>query len=69
MAETADNRPQVAKTKRPNTPKVRYMDKTYEIVGKTGNTIRVSDGFAEFCILAEKAKPTNKEARELYKNG
>lgn len=53
--------------KKPNTPKVRYNDHTYEIVGVSGDTIRVKDSFVEFCVLAKKTKPVNKESRELFK--
>ena len=53
--------------KRPNIPKVRYQGRTYDIIGKSGSIIRISDGFAEFPIEHDLAKPCNKEARELYK--
>lgn len=55
--------------KTPTTPKVKYNGCTYEIVEAAGNTIRVSDGQEEFCILASDTKPVNKQAREMLKDG
>lgn len=54
-------------TRKANTPKVRYQNRTYEIVGRTGTIIRVNDGFAAFNIEADLTRPVNKEARELFK--
>lgn len=53
--------------KKANTPKVRYQGKTYEVVGRSGSTIRIKDEVIEFCILADLTTPTNKEAREMFK--
>lgn len=50
-----------------NTPKVRYQNRTYEITGISVDTIRICDGFAEFCVLANLTSPANKEARDLFK--
>lgn len=50
-----------------NTPKVRYNDHTYEVIERAGDTIRVKDSFVEFCVLASRVRPVNKEAREMFK--
>lgn len=55
------------KTKKNNVPKVRFQDRTYDVIGKTGDMIRVNDGFAEFSIRMDLTTPANKEAREMFK--
>ena len=58
---------EVEMAEKKTTPKVRYNDHTYEIVERTGDTIRIKDAFVEFCIDAAATKPTNQPARDLFK--
>lgn len=45
--------------------KVKYEGKTYTIVERNCETIRIRNDEKEFCIHKDEVKPTDKEAKEL----
>ena len=45
--------------------KCKYDGKSYIIVERAGETVRIKNDEEEFCIHKDNIKPTNKEAREL----
>lgn len=50
-----------------NTPKVRFNNLTYEVVEIVNRTIRIRRGDDELCVLVDRVRPCNAEARALLK--
>ena len=54
-------------TKKDNTPKVKFKDKSYQVTDVAGNSVKITDGRETIIVGKEHIKPTNKEARDLLK--
>lgn len=48
-----------------NTPKVRYKNKTWEVLNITGHTIKITRDGRTIIIHKKYVRPCNREARDL----
>lgn len=68
QVRTAPAKDAKGKTKKENQlPIVEFRGSRYEIKEKAGDTIRLSDGLKEFCVLASETEPTTKAAKEILR--
>ena len=49
-----------------NTPKVRYQNKTWEVLNIAGKSIKITREGQTIIIRKDKVRPCNREARELF---
>lgn len=68
QVRTAPAKDAKGKTKKENQlPIVEFRGSRYEIKDKAGDTIRISDGMTEICILAENVEPKNDAAKDFLR--